>query len=286
MNFVLALMCLALAAVWLWRGPQRRGRARDLMDAWLRNPEDRTAFDDGTPGGAAEFPRRYRWATYAVAALVAAAVWFFTSAQPPFAFAFGALAGVGAWLLESYLAERQVDRMESQLADAIDLMVGSLRAGAALLASLEAALREAQEPFASELREMIGRIRMGEDPAESVRALAARAPLESFRFFAVSVAVHWETGGSLATTLVTVARTIRERTEMARRIRAQSVEANFSVLAVMAITYGVTIMMWRTNPESIGEFLRSPTGAWLASACILLQAFGAWWISQLSRVEH
>ena len=58
-----------------------------------------------------------------------------------------------------------------QLADAIDLMVASLRAGASVLNSLEAALDETRAPLRPQLEEVLGRIRYGDDPAAVFRGL-------------------------------------------------------------------------------------------------------------------
>ena len=55
----------------------------------------------------------------------------------------GALIGVMAYLIEDYIAEERAATIETQLAAAIDLLVGSLRAGASLLAAFESALQEA-----------------------------------------------------------------------------------------------------------------------------------------------
>ena len=48
----------------------------------------------------------------------------------------------------------------------------------------------------------------------------ARVPLETFRLFAAALTVHQEVGGSLAPTLATVGRIIRDRIELTRRIRS------------------------------------------------------------------
>jgi Flp pilus assembly protein TadB len=56
----------------------------------------------------------------------------------------------------------------------------------------------------------------------AVSDLQVHVPLETFDLFATSLAIHWEVGGSLATTLSTVGRTVRDRIELARRVRAQS----------------------------------------------------------------
>ena len=105
------------------------------------------------------------------------------------------------------------------------MMVASLRAGTALLGALEATLTESRQPMRGELENLVGRIRLGEDPRAAVKELAMRVPLESFRLFSYCLLVHWETGGSLAVSLRTVASTVRDRIEVARRIAAQAVES-------------------------------------------------------------
>jgi tight adherence protein B len=177
-------------------------------------------------------------------------------------------------------------RIESQLADSIDLMVGALRAGAGLLAALEAALKEAGKPFRPYLAELTGRIRLGDDPVDTVRDLAGRVPLETFRLFSLSLAVHWEAGGSLASTLSAVGGTIRDRIETSRRIRAQAIEVQVSVAAIMAISYVTAILMFRANPQTLRQFMFSQIGSYIVSAAICLQAIGITWISRMSRVRY
>jgi tight adherence protein B len=175
--------------------------------------------------------------------------------------------------------------MESQLGDAIDLMVASLRAGSALVAALEATLGEARSPIRQELESMVGRIRLGEDPRSAVRDLALRVPLESFRLFSHSLLVHWETGGSLASSLRTVGRTVRDRLEVSRRISAQAVESQVSVIAVMGISYGLTLFMLKSNPGPLLKLLYSEIGSYVASGLMILQAIGMTWIWRMSRIR-
>jgi tight adherence protein B len=130
-------------------------------------------------------------------------------------------------------------------------MVGSLRAGASLLAAFESALEEIGPPLRPYFQEVAGRIRLGDDPRSAVSDLQVHVPLETFRLFATSLAIHWEVGGSLATTLSTVGQTVRDRIELSRRVRAQSVEAHASVGVVLAIAYVLGFLMWRTNPDRL-----------------------------------
>lgn len=229
------------------------------------------------------FPKRYRWLPLVAGAGASALLWAVAGAVPPIAVASGLLIAVVASLLEAHAAEEQEAVIETQLAAAIDLLVGSVRAGAALLAAFESALEEAEAPLKPYLQEVAGRIRLGDDPRTAVTDLQVRVPLETFRLFATSLAIHWEVGGSLATTLSTVGRTIRDRIELSRQVRAQGVEAHASVAVVLAISYVLAFLMWRTNPDRLVSFFRSGIGTAIVTAVITLQAFGLIWMSRLSR---
>ena len=242
-----------------------------------------TTFDDGAE--VAVFPPRYRWAPAAGGVLVAGLVLWLTRLPAVYALGASVLTAALLYLGEMYRADSQTERMESQLADAVDLMVASLRAGSALLAALDTALAQARSPLREELENVVGRMRVGEDPRVVVKDLARRVPFESFRLFAHCLLVHWETGGSLAGSLRTVGRTIRDRLEVSRRISAQAVESQVSVAAVMAITYGLTIMMWNTNPDQIRKLVYSQFGSWVANGLMVMQSIGMVWIWRMSRIR-
>lgn len=231
------------------------------------------------------FPQRYRWAGPVLGVLVAGLVLALTTLPKPYAAGVAALVASILYLFENSRADRQVEAMESQLADAIDLLVASLRAGSALPAALDAALREARMPLREELENVVGRIRIGDDPRAVVQELPQRVPLESFRLFSHTLLVHWETGGSLTSALRTVSKTVRDRLEISRRISAQAIESQVSVIAVMLITYGLMAFELRSNPGPMLKLLYSIIGSYVATALMILQSAGMVWIWRMSRIR-
>lgn len=201
----------------------------------------------------------------------------------PFAVAFGFLVGVLDTLAEEYWAASRIALIEEQLAAAIDLMVSTLRAGMPLQASLEIAREQSRQPIRNELEEVAGRFRLGEDPQNVIRQLAQRVPLDAFRLFCHTFLVHLETGGRLANTLMTIGRTIR--IEVARRVRAQAVESQVSVVAVLAITYGLLALIFFTNPAPLSDLLKGTAGTYIAAAAIILQSIGILWIWRMSQIR-
>jgi Flp pilus assembly protein TadB len=229
------------------------------------------------------FPRRNRWIAPTAGAIVGLALGLAGGVAIEISAAAGLLAAVLGYLVEETLASRQTGRIEAQLATAIDLLVASLRAGSAISIAFDLAQHETKPPLRPYLREIVGRMRLGEEPRAVIGALADHVPLDTFRLFAQSLTAHWEVGGSLATTLATVGRTIRDRVELSRRTRTQTVEANLSVAAIMALSYLLGFLMWRANPERMVAFLTSGTGSRVVALVIALQAVGLLWMSRIAR---
>ena len=274
---------LAAGALYLWFRERARRLASDRLAALIGAAAGTEEQENSPQRTIRSFPPRYRYAAYSVGLVAAAALWLVAGLPLEVAGAAGILAGVLAHLVEDHIGDQKAALIEAQLATAIYLMVGSLRAGASLLAAFESALEEVGPPLRPYFQEVAGRIRLGDDPRTAVSDLQRYIPLETFRLFATSLAIHWEVGGSLATTLSTVGQTVRDRIELSRRVRAQGVESHASVGVVMVIAYVLAFLMWRTNPDRLDAFVRTGVGTALVAGVITLQAVGLVWMSRLTR---
>ena len=273
---------LATGVVYLWYGHRMRRLADERLASMIGSIEVEGAPDEPRRT-IRTFPERYRMAAPASGIVAGGGLWLLTGMPIEVAAAVGLLFGVFAHLVEDFLAAQKAEAIEAQLAAAIYLMVGSLRAGASLLAAFESALEEVGPPLRPYFQEVAGRIRLGDDPRSAVSDLQRNVPLETFRLFATSLAVHWEVGGSLATTLSTVGQTVRDRIELSRRVRAQGVESQASVAVVLAIAYVLAFLMWRTNPDRLEAFVQTGIGTAIVAGVITLQAIGLVWMSRLNR---
>ena len=282
---VVVLLAAATATWYLWYGQRARRFSAERLAELVGPSSLETAAEqrEELPRTVRSFPRRYRYVPPALGFVVVAALWLAARFPIEVAAAAGILVGVLSHLVEDQVAEQRAATIEMQLAEAIDLLVGSLRAGSSLLAAFESALQEAEPPLRPYFQEVAGRIRLGDDPLVAVSDLPVRVPLETFRLFAASLAIHWEVGGSLATTLSTVGRTVRDRIELSRRVRAQGIEAHASVAVVLVLAYLLGFLMWRANPDRLEALVRSSVGTELVAGVIVLQAIGLVWMSKMSR---
>lgn len=231
------------------------------------------------------FPTRYRVAV--PLAGVAFLLLMLSVARWPLPYAVAAMvmAMVFAYLIEEVFAVMRTARLEESLVDAIEMLVSSLRSGCSLQTALELARDGSRGHLQTELSILIGRMRIGEDPRSAIQNFAMRVPLESVRLFTHSMAVHWAGGGSLTGALLLIARTVRDRIEVARRIQAQAIESQLSVLIVMGISYGSGFIILNSNPDALREFLLSAVGMWVTVGAVFLQALGILLIWRMSQIR-
>jgi len=236
----------------------------------------------GPVGGS--WPAGATWIVAIAAASTAGAV-LAAGAAPVIAFAAAVLAAVLASVLARTVWTRRRLGFELDLAAALDLMVASLRSGSALVEAMDAAARQAKAGVRGLLSELGDRLRLGDSTAHVLDDLEERHRTEGVRLFVVTLGAHLDSGGSAATSLAEVARSIRERADLARRVNAQSAETQASVIGILGITYGLAMLMSSQYPDRVDVFVASELGSLFIGASIALQALGLAWIASTIRTE-
>ncbi|MDG1985267.1 MAG: type II secretion system F family protein [Planctomycetota bacterium] len=241
--------------------------------------------DQGTRPSEGQVLARNRVLLSLAAVLAAAVAGLFGGLPTIIALAVSAFAGVGVHVALTTFAARRDLALELDLATALDLVVASLRAGAALVDSLNTASKESRGRTRVILEEICDRIRIGDAPSAVLFDIVDRYPQEGVRLFAFTLASHFNSGGSVAQSLREVSRTIRDRVDVIRRSSSQAVETQASVAGILAITYGLAFLMWRQYPERVDSFLSNDIGLSAVGISVFLQAIGVAWISRTTQVE-
>lgn len=289
---VVALWTLiGLVAVGAYRLHVRRTQSLDRFleatESWSQLAEpvrEREVLDQERPFSSARaLKRRWIWVPWVIGFALGITIWIVFGWKIQYVLAASVVVALLLSQLEGFLFTRHVAKLERQLADAIDITVGALSAGAAIGPAIESATIETDAPLKPYLQEISGRIRLGDEPAEVFRSLADRVPLETFLLFSSSMAVHYEVGGRLAPTLATVGRTIRDRIEVTRRIQSNIAQSQFSTFAIIGLIYLIAVIVWRNGPEPMREFVTSTVGSWAVAMSIMMQAVGIVWMNLISK---
>lgn len=261
---------------------QRSYAAETMRQRLFQSTDNENEMESAPISHASRIMRRWRWLTIVTGIVTAAVTWLLAPWPWPYTLAFGVMLTMMLWQFESWWFQKRIHRVEQQLADSIDLMVAAVKAGSSLQGALESAMENTPRPWKDELGDVIAHIRYGDEPTEVFAELRERVPLETVRLFSQTLSVNWSVGGQLAFALANVGRTIRDRIELSRRMQAMTTQARLSVISVIVVTYFIGALMWRNDPERMGEYLTSLIGQGLVTTAIILQAVGIVWIARLS----
>jgi len=280
MGWIAGLIWLAAVvgiAIW-WQAEQRRNAAWERLNAENETAASVTDFRSGR-----RLRRRWMWVPWATGLAVGISVWLLFDLRPIYAFAAGLMVALLGAQVEGFLAAAHAAKLERQLADAIDIMIGAVGAGSSVGAAMDASIIETKNPLRPYMEEVSGRIRLGDSPQAVFSSLAERIPLETFLLFTSALSVHWEVGGKLSSTLTTVGKTIRDRIEVSRRIRSNTAQSQFSTIALIALPYFVALVVYNNGPGQMTEFVTSTVGSFFVAGSVLMQAVGIAWMNLISK---
>jgi len=174
--------------------------------------------------------------------------------------------GVYVWVNKK--AKKRMSLLEEQLPDAVELMVRSLRVGHPFNASIQAVSREISDPLGTEFGVIADEASYGRDVAESLKAFAERMDSQDLRFLAVAVTIQQQSGGNLAEILDGLAKVIRARFKLFRRVKAITAEAKWSGMFLSAFPIGALIMINVIQPHYYDDVKK--TAVFIPAALVVL----------------
>ncbi|MEX3316887.1 type II secretion system F family protein [Sulfitobacter sp. PS-8MA] len=162
--------------------------------------------------------------------------------------------GVGAvffWV--SHKAGKRMALIEEQLPDAVELMVRSLRVGHPFSSAISIVSKEIQDPLASEFGVISDESAYGRDVGEALKDMAERLDMQDLRFLAVAVTIQQQSGGNLAEILAGLAKVIRARFRLFRRVKAITAEAKWSGKFLSAFPLVALVVINLADPHYYDE---------------------------------
>lgn len=178
------------------------------------------------------------------------------------------IGGVFMWI--SMKANKRMSMIEEQLPDAVELMVRSLRVGHPFVNAISIVAKEIQDPLASEFGIISDEAAYGRDVGEALKDMAERLDMQDMRFLAVAVTIQQQSGGNLAEILEGLAKVIRARFRLFRKVKAITAEAKWSGKFLSGFPVGALIVINVTKPGYYDEVKESP---YFIPACFFVAIF-------------
>jgi Flp pilus assembly protein TadB len=167
----------------------------------------------------------------------------------------------------AFLQEKRIEKMNRQLADAMNILSLSLRSGKTFEAALPVVAKELPSPLGEEFERVVQEIAVAGVPLRSaLQRMSERVPFKDMQIFVSTVLIVLAVGGHQADILDRSSDLIRQRFQIKQKCKALTAEGRFTAivisLAPMAILAGNLVV----NYEMTFKFITHPIGILVLTA--------------------
>lgn len=174
---------------------------------------------------------------------------------------------------------------EAELPGALDLVAGSLEAGAPLAHALDTVAGEGEGPLAEELGLVLAHHRLGQPLIEALEESAERLGSRDFSWCCSAVRAQQDFGASLSSLFRTLAEFMRWREEIRGEVQALTAEGRLSAWVLGALPFAVAGWFALANPAYLGLLVTTTPGLVMLMVAAIFMTVGIVWMRRIVKVE-
>jgi tight adherence protein B len=275
--------------------PENAAQKRKNFAALLKDVEKNRAAKRERPTmrrrlEQAGFPKvspRTFWMVCAIMAAITASLCIATRQSPLVAAlaVFVVALGLPRWVL-GYLAARRRKKFTENFANAIDVVVRSVRSGLPTSEALRIVAREAPNPVGSEFTNLVEGLKVGVTLEQGLKRMLESMPTPEVGFFAIVMTIQSKAGGNLSEALGNLAGVLRDRRRLEGKIKAMSSEAKASAMIIGALPPGVMAIVYITTPKYIALLFTEKVGNLMLAACVIWMSVGIMVMRKMINFKH
>jgi tight adherence protein B len=180
---------------------------------------------------------------------------------------------------------RRLHKFEEQLPDAIDLFTRTMRAGHNIHSGLETIATETADPVRMEFKKLMEELALGSQVEPALHGLGRRVPLLDLKFFITSLILQRQTGANMVSVLENLSTLVRERLNMAAKMKAHTAQQRFSAGLLCALPFVVGLGFWILKPEYMRLLWTDPVGEKFFIYAICSEIVGILIIRKLANIK-
>ncbi len=172
-------------------------------------------------------------------------------------------AGLGVFAVWAWLKWKQRRRLrtfQTQLPDAIDMLVNAMKAGYSFQAAMKFIGDEVPAPLGPEFARFYDEQRLGMEIRTALLAMQERVPSLELKMFITALLIQRETGGNLAEVLGNIGHLMRERVSIQGEIETLTSESKLSARILSALPLVVFTAIYILDPAYMKQLIHIPLG--------------------------
>jgi Flp pilus assembly protein TadB len=181
---------------------------------------------------------------------------------------------------------RRAAAFENRLAETLDLLVGSLRAGQGLLQAIESSSSSQPEPMRYEMHRIVGQVNLGTSISDAMESLTTRFDSRDVDLLAAAISINRETGGNLTEVLERLAKTVRQRRDVRAEAKALTAAPRATSYFLLVIPFIITGYSVAISPIYRERLLHTQVGRMILIGAIIWSFIGFLISQKLAKAEY
>src|SRR5438477_8476524 len=180
---------------------------------------------------------------------------------------------------------RRLRKFEELLPDAIDLFTRTMRAGHNIHSGLETIANETADPLRMEFKKLMEELALGSQMEPALHGLGKRIPILDLKFFITSLILQRQTGANMVSVLESLSMLVRERLNMAAKLKAHTAQQRFSAGLLCMLPVVVGPGFYILKPEYVRLLWTDPTGSKFFTYAIVSEIVGILVIRKIANIR-
>jgi tight adherence protein B len=193
--------------------------------------------------------------------------------------------GLPRWVL-GFLTARRKKKFTKEFANAIDVIVRSVRSGLPVNEALRIVARETPDPVGAEFTRLVDGLMMGVSMEQGLKKMHESMPTTEVGFFSTVMNIQSKSGGNLSEALANLAGVLRDRKRLEGKIKAMSSEAKASAMIIGALPPGVMGIVYLTTPAYIAKLFTERAGNLMLAGCVIWMSVGIMVMRKMINFKH
>src|SRR6266481_5005099 len=164
------------------------------------------------------------------------------------------------------------------------LLVGSIPI-LNIRSGLETISTETGDPVRMEFKKLMEQLALGAPLETALHDLGERVPLIDLKFFITGLVLQRQTGANMVGVLENLSLLVRERLNMAAKMKAHTAQQRFSAGLLCGLPFVVGLGFWFLKPEYIHLLYADPIGSKFLTYAIISEIVGILVIRKLANVK-
>ena len=193
--------------------------------------------------------------------------------------------GLMPWVM-SFLTKRRIKAFTLEFANAIDVIVRSVKSGLPTNEALKIVAREMSAPVGPEFFKLCEGLKVGVTLEQGLKKMFESMPTAEVSFFGIVMTIQQKSGGNLSEALGNLAGVLRDRKRLQGKIKAMSSEAKASAMIIGSLPPVVGFLVWMSTPAYIESLFTERMGNLMIAGCVVWMSVGIWVMSKMIAFKH